>query len=143
MDDMIYLLILIVSIFFGGVVLHISDVLNTINKKIAKIPIEQQGYVKNSINLSFNECNEIVNYIIDDIWKNKYFINYRLREITIIPSMDSEITQFVKEVTSAIGDDVMIEILKYYSKDYIIKKITRDAQMLFIEYTKTFKPSTK
>lgn len=96
-----------------------------------------------SIKLSFDECNKIIDYIIDDIWKNKYFISYRLREISIIPSMDDEITLFVNEVLESISNDVMSEALKYYSNEYLIKKITRTAQMLFIEYTNTYKPNTK
>ncbi len=97
----------------------------------------------NSIKLSFTECNEMVDYIIDDIWKNKYFLNYRLRELTIIPSMDDEITLFTKEIIDSISPNTMVEILKYYSYEYLIKKITRKAQMLLIDYTNTYKPSTK
>lgn len=117
------------------------------NKKITELKLalntSAQKLSHNSISLSFNECNDIIDYIVDDIWKNKYFINYRLRELTIIPAMDDEITSFVKEVVGAISDNVKMEIIKYYSYDYMIQKITRKSQMLFIDYTNNFKPSTK
>ena len=96
-----------------------------------------------SLKLSFDDCNRIIDFIVDDIWKNKYFISYRLRDISIIPSMDDEIILFVNEVIESISNDVMNEALKYYSHEYLIKKITRTAQMLFIEYTNTYKPNTK
>ena len=97
----------------------------------------------NTISLSYKECNEIIDNIIDDIWKNKYYISYRLRDISIISHMDEEISVFVKEVIDSISNNVMIECLKYYSYDYLIKKITRTGQMLFIEYTNNHKPNTK
>lgn len=100
------------------------------------------NYINNT-HLSFDECNKIVENIIDDVYQNKYYINYRLREITIIPKMDEEISNCVKDITNAIGDKVMIELLQYYKYDYIIIRITRKVQMLFIEYTNTFKPNTK
>lgn len=96
-----------------------------------------------SIRLTFDECNIIIDNIIDDIWNTKYYLNYRLRDLTMIPSMDTEISKFVEEVYKGIGDPVKLELLKYYSYEYLIQRITRKSQMLFVEYIDKFKPNSK
>lgn len=116
-----------------------------------KINIAIENKIKNSpstvipdnIHLSFEECNRIIDNVIEDIWKNKYFLSYRLRDLTIIPNMDNEITDFTKEVLNSISDRVKVETMRYYSHDYMITRITRQAQMLFVDYIDKFKPSTK
>lgn len=112
----------------------LTDNLQNANRELSNRP---------SIRLSFSECNDIINDVVDDIWKNKYFIAYRLKEVSVIPAMDEEITSFVKEVVDALSEDVIKESCKYYSYDYIIKKITRQGQMLFIDYTNNYKPNAK
>jgi len=104
---------------------------------------ENPSTTTNPIHLTFEDCNKIIDDITNDIWQNKYFINYRLKEVVIISNMDKEIASFTEEVIHSIGDPVMVEALKYYSYDYIIQRIVRKSQMLFIEYTNTYKPSTK
>lgn len=144
----ICIIIFFVLFIIGLVLLIYFLIKNRYRDKVDNLQNElnvTRGKLANStaVSLSFKECNEIIEYITDDIWKNKYYISYRLRDVSIISQMDNEIAEFVKEVIGSISNNVMSECLKYYSYDYLIKKITRTGQMLFIEYTNTHKPNTK
>jgi len=150
MDSLILICVMVSCVLFIlGFFLYVYNYTkNTYKNKISSLENDlsmtrTKLHNVNTISLSFKECNEIVDYITNDIWKNKYFINYRLRDLTMIPNMDDEITLFVKEVINSISNNVMTECLKYYSHDYLIKKITRTGQSLFIDYTNSYKPNTK
>ena len=93
--------------------------------------------------LSFDQCNEVLFTLIDDIYKNKYFLQYRLKDIVIIPKMDQEIEKITKEIYSGLSDHLKYSFSIYYSEDYVISMITRKVQLLLVEYTNTYKPSTK
>lgn len=151
MTNINFIEIIIIVCFILGIIGIVSGIYFYLNNKYKKNITELKDHIvslqsqinTNPVKLSFSECNTIIDDVIDDIWKNKYFINYRLRDLTMIPSMDEEMQAFIKEVTSAIGNNTMNAILNYYTFDYVIKRITRKAQMLFIEYTNTYKPTTK
>ena len=140
--------ILILLLYVGSLIAVGFFIRHTVKKyetemKTISSNIQNQITARPVLRLSFSECNDIINTVIDDIWKNKYFITYRLREMRTIPSMDNEIASFVKDVMGSLSLDIIKEAEKYYSQEYIIQKITRQAQMLFIEYINTYKPNTK
>ena len=138
----VYLIISsIILVAITSIVIYLILTNNKINKKINSMESNKQLPIK--FNISFEDCDKYIDNVINDIWQNKYFLNYRLRDLVIIPEMDKEIKNLTEDVISSIGDPIMTEILNFYSYEYIIRKITRKAQMLFIEYTKTYKPSTK
>lgn len=139
----VFIILIIVGTGVGVFLYTRNSSKSKINDLEGQLAIFKSQVNTNSLKLSFDDCNKIIDDIINDIWTNKYYLNYRLRELTIIPDMDAEINSFVKEVTTSIGSSVMLEILKYYQYNYIIKRITRKSQMLFVEYTRTFKPPTK
>lgn len=144
MND-IYLVILCILALINGGVLGAAITFIFINNKYKKniMLSQKQNQTLDNVRMSFEDCDRYIENIINDIWQNKYFMNYRLRDLVMIPEMDHEIESFTKDVLEAVGNRVMIEILKFYSHDYIIRKITRKAQVLFIDYTNTYKPSTK
>ena len=96
-----------------------------------------------SLNLSYEDVNVIIEGIISEIFTNKYLLYYKLKEITIIPKMDEEITTITKEVINAFSDTLIHEIGKYYSKDFLVMMITRKVQILLVDYTNNNKPNTK
>ena len=126
----------VTAIVFGAINLFSN---RRLQKQLSRMSTTQD----NGPHLSYEQCNTILENVIDDIWKNKYFLDYRLREVSIIPNMDQEITLFTKEVLASISDRVMLDLLRFYSHDYIVAKILRKSQMLFVDYTNTFKPNTK
>ena len=93
--------------------------------------------------LSFEQCEEILTVIIDDIYKNKYFLQYILRELTVIPKMDDEIQKITKDIYSAMSPYLIYSYRTYYTESYLISMITRRVQMLLVEYTNTYKPNVK
>lgn len=96
-----------------------------------------------SFNLTYEEVNVIIEGIITEIFNNKYLLYYKLKEITVIPKMDEEITNITKEVINAFSDTLIHEIGKYYSKDFLVIMITRKVQILLVDYTNNHKPNTK
>ena len=135
--------ITLVCLTIGSIVythIRTKKINTTIENRLKNAP---STVMPDNIHLSFEECNTIIDNVVDDIWKNKYFLSYRLRDLTIIPNMDNEITEFTKEVLNSISDRVKVETMRYYSHDYMITRITRQAQMLFVDYIDKFKPSTK
>lgn len=143
----IYIVILtVLSVLTIGLiisVIYLINLTNNISKKINSEKPQPANQTLDNIRMSFEDCDKYIENVINDIWQNKYFMNYRLRDLVMIPEMDKEIESFTKDVMEAIGNRVMIELLKFYSYEYIIRKITRKAQVLFIDYTNNFKPSTK
>ena len=95
------------------------------------------------LNLSYEDVNVIIEGIITEIFNNKYLLYYRLKEITVIPKMDEEVTNITKEVINAFSDTLIHEFNNYYSKDFLVKMITRKVQILLVDYTNTHKPNTK
>lgn len=93
--------------------------------------------------LSYDEINEIIEGIISEIFTNKYLLYYKLKEITVIPNMDQEITTITKEVINAFSDPLIHEIGRFYSKDFLVMMITRKVQLLLVDYTNNNKPNTK
>ena len=77
------------------------------------------------------------------IWNNKYLWNYRLRDVRVIPNMPNEIDNFVKEVISSLGSNIMYNLDKYYTHEYFVRKVARRSQILFVEYQRAYRPQTK
>lgn len=141
----LFMMILATVIIF---ILKSNDDMKKINIRISEMNDEFINILNNlrgqsQLNLSFEQCNTIIDNIIDDIWTNKYYYIYRLKDVRVISKMSDEINMCVNDVLSAISDDVKLEICKYYTYEYLIKKITRQVKNLFIDYTYKFKPSTK
>ena len=95
------------------------------------------------LGLSYEEVNVIIEGIISEIFNNKYLLYYKLKEITIIPKMDEEVTNITKEVISAFSDTFIHECENYYTKEFLVMMITRKVQILLVDYTNTNKPNTK
>lgn len=93
--------------------------------------------------LSYDEVNQIIEDIINDIWTNRYFMHYTLKDASVIPNMDEDIANITKDVCEAIGDNIWVNIRKYYKADYFIQKITRRATILCMDYIKQHKPPSK
>lgn len=93
--------------------------------------------------LSYEQVNTIVNDIIDEIWTQKYQLSYLLRGIDIIPDMGHDVAEMAGDVTRAINENLWINILKYYSKEYFGAQMARQVEMLFIDYTNKHKPPSK
>lgn len=138
MIDILYCILLSALVILNGLTLFFY-----LNKKNEKPVIQQPITKPSNLNLSFDECNEIIAYIVDDIYKNKYLLYYRLRDMTIIPEMDEEVTIITKEIISCFSDGVKEQIYRYYTEEYFVVMITRHIQKLLIDYINTYKPSTK
>lgn len=93
--------------------------------------------------LPFNQCDDILNKIIDDVYKNKYYLYYRLKDVRVISKMDNEVSEITKDIYAAMSDNLKMSFSFYYTEDYLIAMITRKVQMLLVDYTSTFKPITK
>ena len=93
--------------------------------------------------LSFDEVNEIIDYIMNDIVNNKWFLYYRLKEIKIIKKMDDDIAEITKEIIAAFSPDFMLSANQYYTPEFFITMITRRVQVKLIEYTQKYKPNAK
>lgn len=110
---------------------------------LRQIKHEEKMRNQQSNHLSYNEVNEIIEGIMMEIFSNKYLLYYKLKEITIIPKMDEEVTNITKEILAAFSDDLIQEFNRYYSKEFLIMMITRKVQILLVDYTNQNKPNTK
>jgi hypothetical protein len=93
--------------------------------------------------LSYTDLNEIIDSIVDELWNQKYQMNYLLRGVDIIPDMDGDIAEMAKEVTASINSNLWANIHRYYDSDYFGAMIVRRVQLLFIDYINRHKPPTK
>lgn len=93
--------------------------------------------------LSFEECESILSIIIDDVYTNKYLVQYRLRDLTVIPKMDDEIKKITLDIISSMSDNLKRSFECYYTEGYLVSMITRKVQLLLIEYTNKHKPLVK
>lgn len=93
--------------------------------------------------LTFEDINEIIAAVMDELWVNKYYMNYYLRDAAVVPDVDKDIANFSKEVFSALSQNVVDNALKYYKFDYLIEKITRQSTVIFMDYIKKNKPPSK
>lgn len=91
--------------------------------------------------MSYEECTNVIDTVIKEIYVNKYQLYYTLKEIKIIPDMDKEIESMAKEVLSAFSETQYREFSRYYTNTYLAQYITRNIQLLFIEYTDKNKPN--
>lgn len=110
---------------------------NMKNKKKSNSPV----YIGQ--NLSFIEVNEVIDTVIDEVYKQKYLLHYTLKELVVIPDMNNEIKKLTTEVLDAFSESFLNEVYKYYTRQYFIYMITRKCQMLLVEWTHTHKPNTK
>lgn len=128
-----------------GIIL-INKAIKVINELKEYTPVIPEDTEKNKrpINiLSYQEVQLIINERIDDLWKTKYLLYYTIREIKVIPNMPKEIEDFAKELLGSLSDDLYKNIIMYYSEEYFVQMITRQAQILMVDYTNTNKPVTK
>lgn len=93
--------------------------------------------------LSLDDVETVVNSVIQEIWTNKYYLNYYIRNVVIIPKMPEEISDMTKDVYAALSPNVKINALKYYTNEYFLQKIIRQTEMHFMEYTKQHRPPSK
>lgn len=113
-------------------------------QKLIKYENEIAEFANNiGVTLPYNEVMSIVDATIDAVWKEKYLLYYRLKEITVIANMDEEITTITKEIINAFDKGFLNGILKYFTLEYFTQMITRKVQLLIVDYTNTYKPNTK
>lgn len=93
--------------------------------------------------LSYSDVNTIVDDIIDEIWNQKYQMNYILRGVDVIPNMTTDISEMSKEVIESINMNLWTNIDRYYDRAYFGAKIVRRVELLFVDYTNRHKPPIK
>jgi hypothetical protein len=111
----------------------------TINEQYANI----EKLKKNNLNLSHSDIMSIIDSTIETVWKDKYLLYYRLKEIKVIANMDNEIVTITAEIMHSFSNPFMNTCLNYFTLDFITSMVTRKVQMLLIDYTNTYKPNTK
>lgn len=95
------------------------------------------------LNLTFEEVNEVIDEVYEEITKKKYMLYYRLKELSIIPDMEGEAKIISNEILNAFDPGFIEQVHKYYSTEYFIRMITRRVQMFLVDYTNTYKPPVK
>lgn len=137
--------IILISNIIGIILINKTiKVINDLRDYVPPVNTEDVEKNKRPMNmLSFQEVQMIINERIDDLWKTKYLLYYTIREIKVIPNMPKEIEDFANELLDSLSEDLYKNILLYYSKEYFVKMITRQAQILMVDYTNTNKPVTK
>ena len=93
--------------------------------------------------LEYTELNTIVDDIVNELWSQKYQMNYLLRGVDVIPDMTNDIAEMAREVVSSINQNLWANIDRYYDRAYFGSMITRKVEILFIEYTNRHKPPSK
>lgn len=127
----------------------LADTIDSIESEYIEKVQEIQTEYQNSMDsisytpLSVDDVNMIIADVIEELWNNKYLVAYRLKNAKVIANMDDEIREFSKEVYSALSANVIHNAKKYYSYNYMIERITRQATVLLFDYTKKYNSSSK
>jgi len=119
----------------------LTDKVNKLDKKISESTNNAPSTVK--LNLSIDEINKHIDTIFDEIKQNKYLLYFKLRELTIIPNMDDEITNMTTDVIHAFSAEFRNTLYSVYSEEYVIQMITRRAQQFMVDYIAANKPKSK
>ena len=93
--------------------------------------------------LTVKEAEEVIDNRITELWTQKYMLYYKIKGLRVIPNMDTEIENFTEEVLESFAPRIRSNILHYYNKPYLVKMITRKAQLLMMDYLNANKPNTK
>lgn len=112
-------------------------------KIIGRIDILNNNFGKFNLghHMSFEECNTVINAVVEEVYNHKYGLYYKLKEMTIIPNMDEEIMAMTKEVLESFSESQYREFNRYYTKEYIARLITRKIQIKLIDYVGNNKPN--
>ena len=127
----------IINVFVGSVVFDFIRKNKKTNEPQVKVS------KRTPRNLSFEECNNVIDTIVADVYTNKFLVTYILKNLQLIPDLDEEVKEITTEICSCFSEDVMNDILYYYKKEYFIRMITRRVQKLLIDYINTHKPNVK
>jgi len=128
---------IVITLIIGFIIIH-KRMLKVIDR------VESSNQPNNIIPgrpMSFEECTNIIDTVIREVYTNKYQLYYTLKEMTIIPNMDDEIESIAKEVLNAFSDTQYVEFSRYYTNTYLVQYITRSIQLLLVEYTDKNKPN--
>lgn len=135
--------IVFMIIFMYYALHHLKSENRKLTKKLKEVEMVNDYNRRQTPLIPFDETIKIIDNVIDDVWKNKYFLYYRLKEIRIIANMDDEVSSLAKEIITSFSKEFMETVSMYFTDEYFAQMITRRAQMLIVDYTNTYKPSTK
>lgn len=93
-------------------------------------------------NLTFDDVCTVIDCIVKEVI-DKHFLNYRLRDIRIIPDMSDDVNTITKEIYESFSRTFIRQAMKFYSKEYFIRLITRRVEIYLVQYTDQYKPTTK
>lgn len=93
--------------------------------------------------LTYDEIFEVITETIKVVFKHKYEMEYKLKDIKMFYNFEDEVRELTTEVIKAFSDDFIKKAEFYHTGDYITTYITRSVTVLLIEYTKANKVKTK
>ena len=93
--------------------------------------------------LTYDEIFEVITETIKVVFKHKYEMEYKLKDIKMFYNFEDEVRELTTEVIKAFSDDFIKKAEFYHTGDYITTYITRSITVLLIEYTKANKVKTK
>lgn len=130
MSNEFYILILaVIAITF---VVNFCDRSN----KVEEVVIENDR-------LTYDEIFEVITETIKVVFKHKYEMEYKLKDVKMFYNFEDEVRELTTEVIKAFSDDFIKKAEFYHTGDYITTYITRSITVLLIEYTKANKVKTK
>lgn len=97
----------------------------------------------NNERLTYDEIFEVITETIKVVFKHKYEMEYKLKDIKMFYNFEDEVRELTTEVIKAFSDDFIKKAEFYHTGDYITTYITRSITVLLIEYTKANKVKTK
>lgn len=127
---------LVVVLTIWGIIIN-----NNITKFMNQLNTPEETNIIPGNPMTFQECKDVIDTVIHEVYVNKYQLYYTLKEIKIIPNMDDEILNMSREVLGAFSETQYREFSRYYTHDYLGQYITRTIQLLFIDYTDKNKPN--
>lgn len=130
MSNEFYILILaVIAITF---VVNFCDRSN----KVEEVVIENDR-------LTYDEIFEVITETIKVVFKHRYEMEYKLKDVKMFYNFEDEVRELTTEVIKAFSDDFIKKAEFYHTGDYITTYITRSITVLLIEYTKANKVKTK
>jgi len=93
--------------------------------------------------LKYKKLLTIINETVQREFMYKYKFEYELKDIKIIYKFEDDLKELVERVLTSFNESFLKELEFYHDRTYIIRYVTKNVELLLMEYQKEKKIKTK
>ena len=98
---------------------------------------------KQKLNIPYDELMGILVERIKEEFRYKYLLDYRIKDVRVIYDLAGDTKDMSKKILASLTPDFYANIELYHTKEYIIRIVTREVEILMLDYTDKFKIDSK